>query len=144
MSYNFIIVAYMLLVNRKVDYFLLLYERDIMCLVERIKTKCQENSISVKALEREIGLANGSIRRWDNQKPSYDKIILVANKLQTSFYWLITGKEAPELNPDEEKLIEYYRSSDERSKKMILAMAAAGADQEHEQVKITSSDSKIG
>lgn len=144
MSYNFIIVAYMLLVNRKVDYFLHLYERDIMSLVERIKMKCQENAISIKALERETGLANGSIRRWDSQKPSYDKIILVANKLQTSFYWLITGNETPKLNPDEQKLIEYYRSSDDRSKRMILAMAAAGADQEHEQVKITSSDSKIG
>lgn len=115
-----------------------------MELVTRIETVCKEKGYSIMKLEKESGLSNGQIGKWKRQKPSYDKVASVANTLNVTIDWLITGKEAPELNPDEEKLIEYYRSSDERSKKMILAMAAAGADQEHEQVKITSSDSKIG
>lgn len=110
-----------------------------MELVTRIETVCKEKGYSIMKLEKESGLSNGQIGKWKRQKPSYDKVASVANTLNVTIDWLITGKEAQELNPDEEKLIEYYRSSDERSKKMILAMAAAGADQEHEQVKITSS-----
>lgn len=106
-----------------------------MELVTRIETVCKEKGYSIMKLEKESGLSNGQIGKWKRQKPSYDKVASVANTLNVTIDWLITGKEAQELNPDEEKLIEYYRSSDERSKKMILAMAAAGADQEHEQGK---------
>lgn len=115
-----------------------------MDIVERIKKLCKDKKTSMNALEKELGFGNGSIRMWDKKIPGSDKVILVAQRLDVSLDYLLTGKESSELNPDEQKLIEYYRSSDDRSKRMILAMAAAGADQEHEQVKITSSDSKIG
>lgn len=114
-----------------------------MNLVERINTKCKENGISIKALERELGFGNGNIRRWDTQKPSYDKIISVAEKLHVSVNWLIFEKETPELTPEEQKLIEYYRSADEKSKTMIMALAAAGAVQNNNELE-NSSTSKIG
>ncbi len=109
-----------------------------MSIVERIKLKCKEQNTNIKTLEREIGIANGSIRRWENQKPSYDKIILVAEKLNVTVNWLIFGKEASELSPDEQKLIEYYRKTDERGKRNILRQAEAEA------AELESSNSKIG
>ena len=115
-----------------------------MDIVERIKKLCKDKKTSMNALEKELGFGNGSIRMWDKKVPGSDKVILVAQKLDVSLDYLLTGKEVSDLTSDEQLLIEYYRFSDERSKKMILATAAAGADQEHEQVKITSSDSKIG
>lgn len=116
-----------------------------MSLVERINTKCKENGTSIKALERELGFGNGNIRRWDTQKPSYDRIILVAEKLHISVNWLIFGKESTDLTPDEQKLIDYYRAADDKSRSMIMTLAAAGAAQDNSEPEpADSSTSKIG
>lgn len=47
-------------------------------MVEQIKQLCIENKTSIKALERELNFGNGTIRRWDDIKPSYDRISKVA------------------------------------------------------------------
>lgn len=109
-----------------------------MNIVDRIKTKCTENGTTIKALEREIGLGNGTITRWNTNIPSYDKVIKVADFLQTSFYWLIFGKEAGDLTPEEKKLVDCYRTADERGKRTILRTA------EQESAEPESSGSRTG
>ena len=109
-----------------------------MSLVTRIREKCTEKNTSLKALEREIGLGNGTIKRWDENIPSYDKVIKVADFLQVSFHWLIFGKEAGELTPEEMQLVEFYRKADERGKRAILRTA------ESESAELESSASKTG
>lgn len=94
-----------------------------MDLVSRIRGKCAEQGTSIKALEREIGLGNGTISRWNTSIPSYDKIIKVADYLNVSFYWLIYGQESKELSPEEQQLIECYRKADGCGKANIMKAA---------------------
>lgn len=64
----------------------------MICLVEQIKKLCSDNNTSVKALEKELGFGNGTIRRWDTNAPSFDKIVMVANRFNVPVSYL-TGEE---------------------------------------------------
>ena len=99
-----------------------------MGLVERIKEKCTEKGTTIKALEREIGLGNGTISRWNTNVPSYDKVIKVADFLQTSFYWLIFGKEAGDLTPEELQLVNYYRNTNKIGQGLTMQVAKANSE----------------
>lgn len=102
-----------------------------MGLVERIKERCKEKATSMNALEKELGFGNGNIRRWEIQKPSYDKVLAVANMLDVSLDWLVTGKESSDLSPEEQKLVNYYRVADDRGKRSIMRTAESeGAEPE--------------
>lgn len=109
-----------------------------MNIVERIKLKCNEKNKSINSLENESTLGHGTIRRWNEKMPSIDKVQIVADMLQVSIDWLITGKEADQLSPDEKRLVELYRNADNRGKRAILRTA------ESESMEQESSDSKIG
>jgi transcriptional regulator with XRE-family HTH domain len=129
----------MLVVNIKNSTCAILKE-DNMAIVERIKLKCKEKNTSMSALEKQIGIGNGNIRRWDDKIPGCDKIIAVANMLEVSIDWLLTGKEADELSPEEQKLINYYRNTDERGKNTIMNIAASQPSSQEQK----SSISQIG
>ena len=49
-----------------------------------IKQICDERNISVRQLERESGLAERTISRWDTNMPSFDKVLAVAKFLNMS------------------------------------------------------------
>lgn len=61
-------------------------------MVAEIKALCAQNNTSIKALERELGFGNGSIRRWDTNAPAYDKIEKVAKYFNVSASYLL-GEE---------------------------------------------------
>lgn len=109
-----------------------------MTILDRIKQKCNENNRSISSLENESTLGHGTIRRWDSKTPSVDKVQIVADMLHVSIDWLVTGKEANELLPDEKRLVDLYRSTDDRGKRAIIRTAEA------ENMEQESSDSKIG
>lgn len=109
-----------------------------MTIVERIKMRCKEKGTSMNALEKELGFGNGSIRLWDKKEPGSQKVILVAERLDLSLDWLLTGKESGNLTPEEQQLIDYYRKADDRGKRSILRTA------ESESTELESSASKLG
>lgn len=109
-----------------------------MTIVERIKMKCKEKGTSMNALEKELGFGNGSIRLWDKKEPGSQKVILVAERLDLSLDWLLTGKESGNLTPEEQQLVDYYRKADDRGKRSILRTA------ESESTELESSASKLG
>lgn len=109
-----------------------------MGIVERIKAKCKEKGTSMNALEKKLGFGNGNIRRWETQVPGSDKVLAVANTLEVSIDWLLTGKEAADLTPEEQRLVDYYRKADDRGKRSILRAAEA------ESMELGSSSSRIG
>ena len=109
-----------------------------MSIVERIKEQCKKENTSMNALEKELGFGNGTIRLWDKKEPGSNKVIQVAEKLGVSLDWILTGKEAADLSPEEQKLVELYRRADERGKRTIMRSAEAECREQ------TSSDSKIG
>ena len=99
---GFIIVAYWLLVNRQFatygDFFM----------VDKIRFLCEKNNTNIKALERELGLGNGTIRRWDERSPSIDKVVLVANHFGVPISALLDDEKSPtsgEIGPSKQDLL---------------------------------------
>lgn len=62
-------------------------------MVEIIKKLCKEKGVSVMRLEIDCGLASSSINKWDNKRPSVDKLKAVADYFGVSMEFLLTGKE---------------------------------------------------
>ena len=112
-------------------------------MVERIRNLCTERRTSIKALEKELGFGNGTIRRWDDNAPSFDRISLVANYFNVPVTFItdgilplsyITGENenkkspAPEgagLTPDQIKAIEKIKNMppEELARKMAALEA---------------------
>lgn len=109
-----------------------------MTLLDRIKESIAHKGINMVTLEKELGFGNGTIRKWDKQNPSYDKILLVANYLNLNIEWLLTGQCNSDLTPEEQKLLELYRQADERGKRHIMKMAIEEA-QELQRLQISRS-----
>lgn len=107
-------------------------------IVERIKQRCKELNTSMNALEKELNLGNGTIRMWDQKDPGASKVILVAQKLGLSLDYILTGKEATDLTPEEQRLVDLYRSSDDRGRKAIMRTA------EGESAEVKSSTCRTG
>lgn len=93
-----------------------------MDIVNRIQDIMIKKGLNTKKLEELAGLGNGTIRRWNNNYPSCDKIAKIADILNVSTDWLITGKDST-LKPEEEELLTTYREISERDRKILLTMA---------------------
>ncbi len=63
-----------------------------MTLLDRIKDLTKKNNTNLKALEANAGLGNGTIRRWDTSPPSVDKLQKMADLLNTTMDYLMTGR----------------------------------------------------
>lgn len=64
-----------------------------MSLVERLQGLAKERGTTFKQLERDAGLGNGVIRRWDKQSPRLDILVKVADCLQASLDYLVYGSD---------------------------------------------------
>lgn len=63
-----------------------------MSFYERLIGLIEKNNLTIRKVERECGLANASIRRWETQSPRLDSVISVANYLQVSVDYLAFGR----------------------------------------------------
>lgn len=78
-------------------------------LVSRIQHLCELNKTKLKPLEKQLGLSNGSISKWDNSPPSCDRILKVATYFNVSVDWLLTGQEGKYTISDEKaELLDLY------------------------------------
>lgn len=59
----------------------------------KIKQICESKGVSVASVEREAGLTNGSISKWDNSKPIAESLHSVAKVLGTTVEDLLEEKE---------------------------------------------------
>lgn len=80
-----------------------------MDIVERVKVKAKEKGLSIRALEENLGIGNGTIGKWNKQAARADSLITVASYLQVSIDWLLLGKEIGELTIEEQRLLKAYR-----------------------------------
>ena len=55
-----------------------------MTTVEKIKKYCKIKGISIQTLEKDTGLSNGSISKWDKSSPKSESLMKVANYLDVS------------------------------------------------------------
>lgn len=109
-----------------------------MDIVERIKEKSRQKGTNIATLEKELGIGNGVIRRWNDRKPGAEQVYKIAVCLNTTVEWLLTGKESGNLTPEEQLLVDHYRQADDRGKRNIMKIA------ENESAELESSASKLG
>ena len=80
--------------------------------------------MSVRQLEIEIGCANGSICRWNKNRPKIDTVYAVAQYFGVSMEYLLTGKEqtTPQdgLSFDERELISLFSVLPEQQQEIVL------------------------
>ena len=62
-----------------------------MSFYKRLIGLIEEKNLTIRRVERECGLANASIRRWETQSPRLDSVVAVANYLQVSVDYLALG-----------------------------------------------------
>lgn len=53
-----------------------------MSLYENVKKVCSEKNTSVNALEKKLGFPRGSISKWNENRPSIDKVKAVADEFK--------------------------------------------------------------
>lgn len=69
-----------------------------MDIFERVQKLIGEQGITIKQLERECELANATIRRWQTQTPNIESVRRVAQRLNTTIDYLVTGRNSEPLN----------------------------------------------
>lgn len=60
-------------------------------LYENVKRIADAQNVSILQIERECGIKPSSIYHWNENKPSYDKVVLVAKYLGTTVEELTEG-----------------------------------------------------
>lgn len=60
-------------------------------LLDRIELKIKERGTNFKRVEKACNLGNGTIKRWSEQSPRLDKLVLVSEHLQVSLDYLVFG-----------------------------------------------------
>ena len=88
--------------------------------VERVKSICKEKKIPISKLERDLGYSNGYIGQLRKGVFPTDRLVDIANYLNVSTDYLLTGEEtkkAPtqegERSLDDEDLkVAYFRGAD--------------------------------
>lgn len=117
-----------------------------MSMLHRIKELSKEYSYTLASLERDACLGQGTIRRWDTNSPSADKLLSVANLLHTSVDYLLTGKEysiSNNLSDNEQELLTEYKKLDFKGRSAVMGVIVT--EQERmESEKNSNRDTKIG
>ena len=88
-------------------------------MVDRICELARNEGLSIAALEKAVGLSNGIIGKWKKQSPSCDKLKLIADYLNTTIDYLLTGI-GNELKQNETEMLEIFREFDDREQIKII------------------------
>ncbi len=108
-------------------------------MISRIKTLIKKQGKTIKEVEKDLNLGNGSISKWDKSSPKLENILKIANYLNTSIDYLATGKEI-EISPEDKNILELYHKADEIDKQTINNVLSRY--KEHNS-KLSSSQSEI-
>ena len=100
-------------------------------MVSIISDLCKQKNISIRRLEKEIGIAHGSICRWDTNRPKIDSVYAVAQYFGVTMEYLLTGEEKQaaqkdDLPPDVRVFIDYLRQLPEQTRAAVLPVLLAG------------------
>lgn len=98
-------------------------------MVDEIKILCKKAKTNIKALERELGLGNGTIRRWDEKNPSVDKVILVANYFHVPISEIVGGEVTEQkesgLSEKDIRILRWFNSLSPEIRKAMLTLGDA-------------------
>lgn len=97
-------------------------------MVEKIKELCKIKKISISKLEKQAGLGNGTIGKWEKfmRKPKYESLKSIAEVLDVPLS-VLTGEEQKEKPPDtgelseaDMRVLKWFRSLPPEKQKAIL------------------------
>lgn len=71
-------------------------------LIERLEIEVKKKGLTFNRIERELGLGNGTIKRWNDQSPRLDKLTAVARFVGVSLDYLVFGELQTESTPSGE------------------------------------------
>ncbi len=98
-----------------------------MSILERIKMLAKEQGTNIKEIERQCGIGNATIRRWEINSPSLENVKKVAHLLHVTIDYLTYGnKDASTgltITEDEADLLTMYRALDDGGKEDIFILA---------------------
>ena len=60
---------------------------------DTIKALCKKRGLSVTSVEKEAGLSNGAISKWNDSSPTVDKLNAVAKVLNVKVDCLLRQKD---------------------------------------------------
>lgn len=60
---------------------------------KKIEELCRERGVSIARLEKEVGLANATVRRWATSSPSADNLKKVADYFGCTVDSLLSGNQ---------------------------------------------------
>lgn len=69
-----------------------------MSLTYRIKELADQKKVTFAEIERNTGISNGQIRRWDTSSPKIENIQKVADYFDVSTDYLLGRSEIPSIN----------------------------------------------
>jgi transcriptional regulator with XRE-family HTH domain len=98
-----------------------------MNIVDRIRSLCREQGSSITKLEVALGFGNGSIGRWKDSSPSYERLKAVAEYLGVTIEYLAEGTEKSslsensELSEKEHKFLAGFRELQPHEQDMMIA-----------------------
>lgn len=102
---------------------------------DRLQMLCKEQGTSVSAMLKELGLSTGSTGNWKKgQLPKGDVLLKIANYLQTSIDFIVTGSFRSNLTQEEQYLLTLYRSIPERAQYKAVCDFERIADEERRKV----------
>ena len=96
-------------------------------MLERIKTLCYRKEISIRQLERETGLADRTIGRWDTNMPSIDRVKKVAEYFGVTVDYLLGGENSQISNSMDDELAEYLEMVRTKPEIRMLLKTQRGA-----------------
>lgn len=93
--------------------------------VLRVDAVLKEKGLTRQIVADACGFRYGNFSKWKHgdNRPLAETVLSIAQYLNVSVEWLLTGKDPSDLTEDERHLVSMYRRSDERGKKSILETA---------------------
>ena len=96
-------------------------------MLERIKGLCNRKGISIRQLERETGLADRTIGRWDTNMPSIDRVKKVAEYFGVTVDYLLGSDSGYTAHGMDDELAEYLEMVRTKPEIRLLLKTQRGA-----------------
>lgn len=92
-----------------------------MTFYERLRLICNEKGTTVTNMLSKLSISTGSTGNWKKgQLPKGDVLVKIADYLNVSIDYMLTGEYRSDISKDEKKLIELYRTTPERAKYKVM------------------------
>ena len=89
-------------------------------LLQKCRVLCEENKTTIATLERECGLANATVRRWDVNTPNIESVVKVADHFGVSVDYLL-GRGTHNLSGAAQEYAKQFDELPEEKKQLAMA-----------------------